>query len=222
MTRGPEWNELADDLGLAAVADGEPTRWYDELWSAAARGEVALPWDRTDPHPLLSAWTAELGPGGGRPAVVVGCGLGGDSEHLAREGWATTAFDISPAAVDAVRERYPDSPVDYRVGNLLDLDKGLVGAFDLVVEIFTVQALHPSLRAAASRGVRTLLAPGGRALVVQFPRADDEDHTPEPPWTLTRGEMEAIAGDGVEIESLELVPTPDATGRRWRMVLWRP
>ncbi len=43
-----DWDELADELGVAAVADGDPTRWYDELWSAAARGEVSMPWDRTD------------------------------------------------------------------------------------------------------------------------------------------------------------------------------
>ncbi len=222
MTRGDRpWNELADELGIAAVADGDPTRWYDELWSAGARGDVPLPWDRTTPHPFLAGWTDELGPADGRRAVVVGCGLGGDSEHLAGLGWRTTAFDISPAAVDAVRERYPDSTVDYRVGNLLDPDEELVGAFDLVVEIYTVQALHPSLREQASAGVRALLAPGGRALVVQAPREDDEDYTPEPPWTLTRAEMEAVAGD-LTVESLETRPTPDGSGRRWRMVLLRP
>lgn len=222
MTGGERpWNELADELGIAAVEDGDPTRWYDELWSAGARGEVPLPWDRTTPHPLLAAWTAEHGKGEGRRAVVVGCGLGGDSEHLAREGWATTAFDISPAAADAVRERYPGTAVDYRVGNLLDLADDLVGAFDLVVEIYTVQALHPSLREQAAAGVRSLVAPGGRALVVQAPRADDEPYTTEPPWTLTRAEMESVAGE-LEVESLEQVPTPDGSGRRWRMVLWSP
>lgn len=220
MTRGDRpWNELADELGIAAVADGEPTRWYDELWSAGARGDVPLPWDRTTPHPFLPAFAEALGPGAGRRAVVVGCGLGGDSEYLAAQGWATTAFDISVAAVAAVRDRYPDSPVDYRVGNLLD--PGDLGTFDLVVEIYTVQALHPSLRDQAGSGVRALLAPGGRALVVQAPRGDDEAYTPEPPWTLTRAEMEAVAGD-LEVESLEQVPAQDGSGRRWRMVLWRP
>ena len=169
-----EWDDLADELGIEAVADGEPTRWYDELWSAAARGEVALPWDRTDPHPVLADWVAGHGAGGGRRAVVVGCGLGADSEHLARHGWRTTAFDISPAAVAAVRDRYPDSPVDYRVGDLLDLARGPRGAFDLVVEIYTLQALHPSLRERAIAGVHGLMAPGGTALVVQVVRRDDE------------------------------------------------
>ncbi len=156
MTHARDWDDLADELGVAAVADGEPTRWYDELWSAAGRGEVALPWDHTDPHPVLADWVAGTvaGTAPARPAaVVVGCGLGADSEHLAAHGWRTIAFDISPAAVAAVRDRYPDSSVDYREGDLLDLPDDLVGAFDLVVEIYTLQALHPSLRDRAVAGV---------------------------------------------------------------------
>ena len=216
MTHGPEWTELADRLGTAAVADGDPTRWYDELWSAAARGEVAMPWDRTEPHRALAAWLGDTD-GEGRRAVVVGCGLGADAEHLAARGWATTAFDISPAAVAAVRARHPDSPVDYRVGNLLDPSPDLVGAFDLVAEIYTLQALHPSVRPAAADGLRGLIAPGGRALVVQAIRRDDEPLTAEPPWTLTRPEMEALAGHGVVVESLD-----DRDDGLWRMVLHRP
>ena len=220
MTQGKAWNELADELGVAAVADGDPTRWYDELWSAGARGEVALPWDHDDPDPVLASWPGAVA-GAGRRAVVVGCGLGADAEFLGRQGWDTTAFDISPAAVEAVRRRHPASPVTYREGNLLDLPDELVGAFDLVVEIFTVQALHPSLRERAVIGVRRLMAPGGRALVVQFVREDDEPLTTEPPWMLTRGEMAAIAGDGVEVESLDRPPVPEGSRRRWRLVLWR-
>jgi SAM-dependent methyltransferase len=153
--------------------------------------------------------------------VVVGCGLGADSEHLAALGWDTTAFDISPAAVKAVRDRYPDSSVSYREGNLLDLADDLVAAFDLVVEIYTVQALHPSLRAEAAAGVRGLLAPGGRALVVQVVRGDEEDRTVEPPWTLTRAEMAALADEDVRASSLDEVTVPGRAGTLWRLVLSR-
>jgi SAM-dependent methyltransferase len=216
-----DWDDLADELGISAVADGDPTRWYDELWSAAERGEVSLPWDHTDPQPTLADWMTAQGDGGGRRAAVVGCGLGADSEHLARHGWRTTAFDISPAAVVAVRGRYPDSPVDYREGDLLDLADDLVGAFDLVVEIYTLQALHPSLREAAVTGVRRLLAPGGTALVIQVVRHDDEPRTEEPPWTLTHAEMVAVAGDGVELDSIDEVLPPGRANPLWRMLLTR-
>jgi SAM-dependent methyltransferase len=224
VTGGRDWDDLADELGVRAVADGDPTRWYDELWSAAARGEVALPWDHTEPHPLLADWVAEHGDGVGRRAVVVGCGLGADSELLARHGFRTTAFDIAPAAVAAVRERYPRSPVDYREGDLLDLagaSADLVGVFDLVFEIYTLQALHPSLRERAVAGVHGLLAPGGSALVVQMVRRDDEPRTAEPPWTLTRAEMAAVAGGEVVLESLAEVLPAGRVNPLWRLVLTR-
>src|SRR3954454_2185162 len=102
MSNDRDGGQLADELGVAAVADGEPTRWYDELWSAATRGEVSMPWDRTDPHDLLADFLAgrdAIRDGAGLRAVVVGAGYGADAEHLASLGYDTTAFDISPSAV---------------------------------------------------------------------------------------------------------------------------
>ena len=182
-----------------------------------------MPWDRTQPHDLLAAYVADRD-GAGRKAVVVGAGYGADAEHLASLGWQTTAFDISPAAVAATRERYPDTAVDYRVADLLDLPQDLVGAFDLVVEIYTIQALHGSVRAGAVDGVRRLVAQGGTLFVVQIVRDDEEDVGAEPPWLLDRAEMEGLAGDGLVAESLDRVPNlaqPDFRDR-WRMVLRRP
>ncbi len=222
MTEPREWDQLADELGVAAVADGDPTRWYDELWSAAARGEVSMPWDRTDPHPLLADHVAGRD-GTGLRAVVIGAGYGADAEHLASLGYATTAFDISPAAVAATRQRYPGSDVDYRVADLLDLPDDLVGTFDLVVEIYTIQALHGSVRDGAVSGVRRLVAPGGTLFVVQIVRDDDEEVAAEPPWLLDRAEMEALEGGGLVAKSLDRLPNlaqPELRDR-WRMVLTR-
>ena len=225
-TSGPAWDDLASALGVRAVQDGEPTRWYDEIWSAGERGEVGVPWDRREPHELLAGWLADWiaarGPARGR-AVVVGCGLGADAELLAARGFETVAFDISPAAVRLARGRNPDSPVDYVVADLLDLPADLVGAHDLVVEIYTIQALHPTVRPRAIESVRRLLAPGGTLFVVQIVREDDEPRTEDPPWLLDRTEMGEFAGDGVEATSQHRVPyasNPDARDR-WRMVLSR-
>jgi SAM-dependent methyltransferase len=197
-----DWDVLASRLGSRAAADGAPTRWFEELWSAAARDEVDLPWDRRCAYPPVADHVAALGDAAGRRAVVVGAGLGADAELLAAHGWRTTAFDIAPSAVDAVRGRYPGSPVAYRVADLLSLPDDLVGAFDLVVEVFTVQALPPSLRSPASAAVRSLLAPGGELLAVQLVREDGDDSSQGPPWPLDRAEMEGLAGEDVRLVTL--------------------
>lgn len=222
MTQGRDWDAVADALAARAVAEGDPTRWFDELWAAGERDEIDLPWDRTEPTDLVAAHLDDVGPGAGRRAVVVGAGLGADAELLARSGWRTVAFDVSPAAVRVVQDRYPNSTVDHRVADLLDLSDDLVGAFDLVVEVFTVQALHPSLRAQATAGVRRLLAPGGTVLAVQFVRgARGADLGP--PWLLDRAEMESFAADDVRLVSLDAVThaaRPDGP-QRWVAVLTR-
>ena len=200
------WARAADRLGRDSESSGEPTRWVEQLWSSAERDEIDIPWDRSDPFPDVADRIAELGAGDGRRAVVVGAALGADAEALARAGWATTAFDISPAAVRMARERYPGSSVEYVVGDLLDLPEELVGAFDFVVEVFTVQAMPPNVRELATAGIRRLIAPGGTAIVIQYVR-DDTDTDSGPPWLLDRAEMEAFAGDGIELD-LEVRPAP--------------
>ncbi len=202
------WGTAADRLGRAAVTDGAPTRWYEELWSAAARDEIDTPWDRAAPNPPVAEHVEAAGPGAGRRAVVVGAGLGADAELLAARGWETTAFDISPSAVALARARHPGSPVTYRVDDLLDPSRALRGAFDLVVEVFTLQALHPTLRGTADAGVRALLAPGGTALVAQFVREEGAPYTEEPPWLLDEQEVRGVASGDVRLEALDRRPHP--------------
>ena len=113
--------------------------------------------------------------------------------------WRTVAFDVSPAAVRLARQRHPDSQVAYQVADLLDLPPDLVGVFDLVVEVFTVQALAPSVRTMAVGGVRSLIAPGGELLAVEVVRPDDQDPADGPPWLLDRTEMASFAGDEVTL-----------------------
>jgi 2-polyprenyl-3-methyl-5-hydroxy-6-metoxy-1,4-benzoquinol methylase len=210
-----DWEEHADRLAHEAVEDGEPTRWFDELYSAGERGEVSMPWDRDQPSPTLSDW-GDRHDGTGLRALVIGCGLGRDSEYLARRGYAVTAIDVAPTAIRTVRERHPDSTVHYRVADLLDAPRDLLGAFDLVVESFTVQALPPSVRVEATEAVTAMLAPGGTLLVIASARADDEPVT-GPPWALTRSDVESFARYGlspVSIEEIELETDPGF--RRWR------
>jgi formyltetrahydrofolate-dependent phosphoribosylglycinamide formyltransferase len=77
-----------------------PTAWFETLYAEAGADATRIPWADLAPNPDLVAWTARPGAlAGARTAVVVGCGLGHDAEHLARHGLDVTAFDIAPSAV---------------------------------------------------------------------------------------------------------------------------
>ena len=208
MDEDRDWDGAANRLADAAGAEGEPTRWFEERWSAAARDEVDMPWDRTAAYPPVVAFADRAGDGAGRRAVVVGAGLGADAELVASRGYATVAFDLAPSAVGLARSRHPGTTVEYRVADLLDLPADLLGAFDLVVDVFTVTALPRALRDEAVGGVRSLLAPGGDLLVVQFVLPEGADPDAGPPWLLTRDEAESFASGDVEQVSLTEGPHP--------------
>ncbi|MEV4544235.1 class I SAM-dependent methyltransferase [Micromonospora echinaurantiaca] len=215
-------DEATGRLSAESLAAGDPTGWFERLYTEAERGDAVVPWDRDAPHRLLAGWTAARGlTGAGRRAVVVGCGYGRDAEHVAGLGFATVAFDISPTAVRTARTRYPGSPVDYRVADLLDPPAGWRRGFDLVVESMNVQALPPEVRAAGFGAVADLVAPGGTLLVIAAGRADDEEPPAAPPWPLTRGEVDAFAGDGLAPVRIEELRDPSA-GLRWRAEFHRP
>lgn len=202
----------------AAEARGDGTGWFEEFYAAGAAGATSMPWSRTDPHPLLSEWTSAAGIHGPGRAVVAGCALGADAEHVAGLGFTTTGFDISATAIRSARERHFGSGVEYVEADLLDLPDRWRGAFDLVVEIITVQALPDDIRPRAISGVRSLVAPGGTLFVVAL--RDDGDHTaPPPPTPLTRAEIDSFGRDGLIVQSVEEVHS--ANGPRWRAVLHR-
>ena len=48
-----DWDLRADELSARAIADGEPTAWFDRLYAEGATGTVSMPWDRDEPHVLL-------------------------------------------------------------------------------------------------------------------------------------------------------------------------
>ncbi len=209
MTR--DWDLRADALASEAIGAGEPTAWFDRLYAEGLAGEISVPWDRDDPNPQLSEWAESVGlEGAGLSAVVVGCGLGADAEFVAARGFATTGFDIAPAAIEEVQRRRPESTVDYRVEDLLALSPDLVGRFDLVVEIFTLQALPDPPRQQAAEAVVGLVRPGGRLVAVAFRNEGSASSDQGPPFALGRGFMESL-GSG----ALDLVRLEEKDGPRW-------
>lgn len=190
-----------------AAASG-PTQWFEELYRQARQGDAVVPWDSGSPHALLTDW-ARNRDGAGKRALVVGAGLGRDSEYLAARHYDTTAFDISPTAIESTKARFPTTTVHYRTADLFDPPAEWHHAFDLVLESLTVQALPIDLHDAAIARVTSFVAPGGTLLVISGGR--EADTTPQgPPWPLTRDEIDRFAADGLRPHDIARVEG------RWR------
>jgi ubiquinone/menaquinone biosynthesis C-methylase UbiE len=220
----PDWGSRADRLAATAVAAGEPTAWFERLYAGALRGQSAMPWDRTEPNQLLAQWSDQQQlSGAGKRALVVGCGLGADAEHVAALGFRTTAFDVSESAISIARTRHPDSSVDYRTADALQLPAKWRRAFDLVVEIYTVQALPLSHRRNIIAAVADLVADGGTLIVIQAARRDIAEPSDGPPWPLHRTEIDRFAAEGLLPVEIELVEAAwSHLGGHWRAEFHRP
>ncbi|WP_404385476.1 methyltransferase domain-containing protein [Knoellia locipacati] len=201
------WQAEADRLAQASVGRGDPTGWFEQLYAAGESGEVEMAWDRSEPQPLLADWTrrGEV-TGEGRKAVVVGCGLGADAEHLAERGFDTTAFDLSPTAIRTARARHPGSTVDYHVADLFELPQEWQQGFDLVVDVYTVQALPPPMRGQTTAAVAALVAPGGTLVAIHGVLPPDDDGS-GPPWLLTAEEVAAFTEHGLREVAIERIDT---------------
>jgi SAM-dependent methyltransferase len=202
-------------LAAESIARGDPTGWFETLYAAAEHGNATVPWADLAPNPRLVSALAGL-PGGGR-ALVVGCGLGDDAEHVASLGFTTVAFDVSPTAIANARRRFPRSTVAYVPADLLSPPQAWTRAFDLVVEVFTLQVLTGVARRTALAQLPRLVAPGGRLLVIGRARAEHE-HPGTLPWPLTRTELESFYEYGLTAESIvDFLDVDDGRPvRRWR------
>jgi SAM-dependent methyltransferase len=161
--------------------------WFDALYADAGGDPARVPWADLAPKQGLPEWLSRH-PGERRRALDVGCGLGDNAEAIAAAGYATTAFDLSDHAVAWARRRFPQSPVTYLNANLFDAPAEWGGAFDLVHECFTLQALEGAMRREAFDAVASFVAPGGRLLLIALVREEGSEFD-GPPWPLMPSEI---------------------------------
>lgn len=212
MTHPDPDHERATRIAREANARGDRD-WFERLYEEAAHGGSAVPWRRDVPNPRLVRRVRT--PGAGR-ALVVGCGYGHDAAHLARLGYRVTGFDLSPTAVAAARETYPD--IEFTTADVLAAPSEWEGAFDLVFEAYTVQVLRGRDRAGAIRAIAGFVAPGGRLVVVGF-AARPEDEPDHIALALTRAELDAFTEPGLTLLAVdERPPTDDEAPPRWHYV----
>ena len=182
---------------------GDPTGWFDSIYTSAHGDHQAVFWADLEPNPCLLRWLKGRSlADAGRTAVVVGCGVGDDAEALSKAGYQVTAFDISPEAIRLCKKRYPDSTVNYVVADLFDYPPRWAGRFALVYECNTIQVLPGTYRVRARDAMISLLARRGYLLVSCRSRlqGEQEDDIPLP---LDRAEMLGFVQSGLREESFE-------------------
>jgi 2-polyprenyl-3-methyl-5-hydroxy-6-metoxy-1,4-benzoquinol methylase len=193
---------------------------YSSAYELAGGDPIKIPWARQAPNPLLSQWLAEREGLEGKRALDVGCGLGDNAEALAAAGAAVTAFDCAARAVEWARERFPKSQVEYGVADLLHAPGNWRGAFDLVHECYTLQGLPEQFFDEAARALASLVAPGGKMLVVTTARDEGEAVTTR--WRpLTYADMQSLAIDGLSISYIEDIAPHSCSPRHWRALYRR-
>ena len=187
---------------LAEADDGQS--WFEDVYQAAAGDPARVMWADLEPHPGLAEWIGRSGNLYEGRALDVGCGLGDNAEALGQLGYEVTAFDLSPTAVDWARQRFEGSPVTYVAADLFHAPEAWAGAFDLVHETYTLQALLPGkgLRERAMACLAGFVKPGGRLLVIA--RSRPEGEAPEgPPWPLTRSELQGFLDAGLDEKNFQ-------------------
>ena len=207
-----------------AVDRDRPLAWFEELYGIAkSSGIEIIPWADLKPNPHLLQWlTREQFQGEGKQSLVVGCGLGDDAEELARWGFKVTAFDVSQTAIEMATVRFAASEVEYRVADVLRAPATWAGAFDFVYEAYTLQVLPCQLRKAAAASIASLVAPGGYLLLITRGR-EDAASLGEVPWPVSRAELSAIEGFGLELVELEdYLDDESPAVRRFRATYRRP
>jgi SAM-dependent methyltransferase len=212
------------ELASEFTQKGDQLGWFEALYAEAGGDNAAIPWADMEPNPrLIEFWQKHPLETAGQRALVIGSGLGDDSEQLATWGFKTTAFDISPTAIAATKKRYPDSKVEYLVADLFAPPTSWQRAFDFVLEVYTVQAFTGDLRARAIECIAQFVAPKGRILVIARGRAEDAPEGPGPPWPLTRAEIDGFRRAGLEEVSFEDYADPEPPWvRRFRALYRRP
>lgn len=133
--------------------------------------ESDTPWDRGAANPALTAWldSGELTP---CRILVPGCGTGHEVALLAARGFAVTALDYAPEAVEATRARLAAAGVEAQLIEADALAWQPEEPLEAVYEQTCLCALHPDHWGTYAQQLHRWLAPQGRlfALFMQAAR----------------------------------------------------
>ena len=185
---------------------GDPLGWFDALYREAGGNNEIIPWADLEPNRYFRAWAESSGlKGDGRKALVVGCGLGDDARYLYDLGFKVTAFDISPTAIEWAKKLHAETDIIFETCDLFQPFRGWLGAFDFVLEIYTIQPLPIEMRPQVVDAIASFIAPGGEIVVVTRGREDDEEPD-ELPWPMSRRDLARFEHNGLTQTDFQQMP----------------
>ncbi len=199
MSEETEFDKRARTREIAAEFNerGDPLGWFEALYKESGGDTEKIPWADMAPNRFFKAWAESTGlKGEGRTAMVVGCGLGDDAKYLHDLGFKVTAFDISPTAIEWAKKVYGDTNIHFETADLFQPFRGWLGAFDFVLEIYTIQPLPIAMRPQTIDAVAAFVATGGQLVVVTRGREDDEE-TGDVPWPLSKFDLSRFEENGL-------------------------
>ncbi|HKX83232.1 MAG TPA: class I SAM-dependent methyltransferase [Pyrinomonadaceae bacterium] len=212
--------ENARRIAAEFAEKGDAKGWFDALYNEAEGKIEHIPWADLEPNRFFMQWAEGVGlRGEGRKAIVVGCGLGDDARYLYDHGFKVTAFDISPTAIEWARKLHADTDIQFETADLFDPPASWFekknpsatesgsdrsGAFDFVLEIYTIQPLPLEMRPQVIDSIAAFVATGGELVAVGRLREDDAD-VDEVPWPVSRKDLSRFRENGLkEVEFVEI------------------
>ena len=193
--------ERTKEIAAEFTERGDATGWFEALYKEAQGNNESIPWADLEPNRFLREWAENVDlRGNGRKALVVGCGLGDDAKFLYDLDFNVTAFDISPTAIEWAKKLYADTNIKFETADLFQPFRGWLGAFDFVLEVYTIQPLPMNMRENVIDSIAAFVAPEGELVVVTRGREDDEEPL-ELPWALSRKDLTRFETNRMKQES---------------------
>lgn len=188
--------ELRKKLG---VEENKPSDWFETLYSGSNNSGEGVPWANMKPHPIFKKWIEDCSPlKYEKTALVVGCGLGDDAIELEGKGFKVTAFDVSKSAIELCRKRFPTSKVEFTTADLLEGVIKWHKKFDLVLEIFTIQALPPKYEDKLIKNISDFVSDKGQLIVITEVQSEKRTYENGPPWLLNNDYIKSFESNGLK------------------------
>jgi len=192
---------------------------HPDYWNQIYLDEGRPGWDMDGATPLvpeLLDLATGLGMKPGCDLVVPGSGYGHDAAVLAGRGFAVTALDFAPLAIQGAQARYGDVVAWHQA----DWFTTPLGPWDAIFDHTCFVAMDPPRRAAYIEACAAHLRPGGLWMAALF---HEVPRVPGPPHAIPMTEMRSLAEARFEVLHLADATQshPRRAGREFLMIARR-